>query len=61
MSALLEARGLRMTYGNGVRAVDDVDIDIEPGQTFGLVGESGCGKSTTAKVILRLEAGQAET
>lgn len=61
MSALLEARGLRMTYGNGVRAVDDVDIDIEPGETFGLVGESGCGKSTTAKVILRLEAGQAET
>jgi peptide/nickel transport system ATP-binding protein/oligopeptide transport system ATP-binding protein len=50
-----------MTYGNGVRAVDDVDIDIEPGETFGLVGESGCGKSTTAKVILRLEAGEAET
>jgi peptide/nickel transport system ATP-binding protein/oligopeptide transport system ATP-binding protein len=50
-----------MTYGNGVRAVDDVDIDIDPGETFGLVGESGCGKSTTAKVILRLEAGEAET
>jgi peptide/nickel transport system ATP-binding protein/oligopeptide transport system ATP-binding protein len=50
-----------MTYGNGVRAVDDVDMDIEPGETFGLVGESGCGKSTTAKVILRLEAGEAET
>jgi oligopeptide/dipeptide ABC transporter ATP-binding protein len=50
-----------MTYGNGVRAVDDVDIDIEPGETFGLVGESGCGKSTTAKVILRLESGEAET
>jgi oligopeptide/dipeptide ABC transporter ATP-binding protein len=61
VTALLEARGLRMTYDNGLRAVDNVDIDIEPGQTFGLVGESGCGKSTTAKVILRLEAGQAET
>jgi oligopeptide/dipeptide ABC transporter ATP-binding protein len=61
MTALLEARGLRKTYENGLKAVDDIDIRIEPGQTFGLVGESGCGKSTTAKVILRLEPGQAET
>jgi peptide/nickel transport system ATP-binding protein/oligopeptide transport system ATP-binding protein len=61
MTALLEARGLRKTYENGLKAVDGVDIRIEPGQTFGLVGESGCGKSTTAKVILRLEPGQAET
>lgn len=61
MTALLEAQGLRKTFSNGVRAVDDVDLRIEAGETFGLVGESGCGKSTTAKVILRLEPAQAET
>ena len=37
-----------------VKAVDDVSFDLERGQTLGLVGESGCGKSTTARVILRL-------
>ena len=61
MTALLEAKNLRKTFGNGLRAVDGVDITIEPGQTFGLVGESGCGKSTTAKVILRLQPGEADT
>ncbi|MGV3652527.1 MAG: ABC transporter ATP-binding protein [Devosia sp.] len=39
-----------------VTAIDDVSIAIEPGQTFGLVGESGCGKSTIGKMLLRLEA-----
>ncbi|MFP4484434.1 MAG: ABC transporter ATP-binding protein [Spirochaetaceae bacterium] len=37
-----------------VKAVNDVTFDIAPGETFGLVGESGCGKSTTGQVILRL-------
>lgn len=37
-----------------VAAVDDISFDLEKGKTLGLVGESGCGKSTTAKVILRL-------
>jgi len=37
-----------------VKAVDDVSFDLDRGQTLGLVGESGCGKSTTARVILRL-------
>lgn len=39
-----------------VTAIDDVSIAIEAGQTFGLVGESGCGKSTIGKMMLRLEA-----
>jgi oligopeptide transport system ATP-binding protein len=37
-----------------VHAVDDVSFDIQPGDTLGLVGESGCGKSTTGRTILRL-------
>ena len=37
-----------------VRAVDDVSFAIAPGQTLGLVGESGCGKSTVGRTILRL-------
>jgi len=36
-----------------VRAVDDVSFAVQPGETLGLVGESGCGKTTTARVILR--------
>jgi oligopeptide/dipeptide ABC transporter ATP-binding protein len=37
-----------------VRAVDGVSFDIERGETLGLVGETGCGKSTTAKLMMRL-------
>ena len=37
-----------------VRAVDGVDLDIQPNKTLGLVGESGCGKSVTAKAIMRI-------
>ena len=37
-----------------VKAVDDVSFDIRRGETFGLVGESGCGKTTTGKCILRI-------
>jgi len=65
MTPLLEARGLvkhfpvrRGLFGGpdkAVRAVDDVSFVIEPGATLGLVGESGCGKTTTAKLVLLLE------
>jgi peptide/nickel transport system ATP-binding protein len=37
-----------------VRAVDDVSFDVYPGETLGVVGESGCGKSTTGETLLRL-------
>ena len=42
--------------GGVVRAVDGVSFRIEAGHTVGVVGESGCGKTTTAKVVLGLEA-----
>ena len=41
-------------YFDGVKAVDDVSFDIHRGEVFGLVGESGCGKTTTGRSIIRL-------
>src|SRR5260370_9390645 len=44
-----------------VKAVDGVDIAIYPGETLGLIGESGCGKTTTSKLILLQETPTAGT
>jgi oligopeptide transport system ATP-binding protein len=61
---LLEVEGLRKEYvtshgwprstAHVVRAVDGVDFQVMSGETFGLVGESGCGKSTVARCVLNL-------
>ncbi len=48
--ALLEVRGLGHTFG-GLRAVNDYDLDIEPGQIRGLIGPNGAGKSTIFNLI----------
>ncbi|MCY3781496.1 MAG: ABC transporter ATP-binding protein [Chloroflexi bacterium] len=55
--ALLRVRGLKTqfrTEQGTIRAVDGVDFDIRRGETFGIVGESGCGKSVTAYSIMQL-------
>lgn len=54
---LVEARGLVKEYsaeGASARVVDNVSLAIYPGEVLGLVGESGCGKSTVARMLLRL-------
>ena len=56
-NTLLEIRDLHTwfhTYGGVARAVDGVSLEIAEGETLGLVGESGCGKSVTALSVLRL-------
>lgn len=69
MNPLLSVEGLRKSYAirSGafgrpaglIRAVDGVDLDVMPNETVGLVGESGCGKTTLGKLILRLEEADA--
>jgi oligopeptide transport system ATP-binding protein len=57
MNALLQVDDLRVHFkgpGGTVKAVDGLSFSVERGQTLGLVGESGCGKSTTGYAILQL-------
>lgn len=64
MNALLQVKGLKKYFPvrsglfgkpqGFVKAVDDVSFDVMPGETLGIVGESGCGKSTTGRSIIRL-------
>ncbi len=63
MSSLLELRDLHITYqtdAGPVPAVRGVNLTVEAGQTLGLAGESGCGKSTIAASVLRLLPGSAK-
>src|SRR3982074_3646972 len=56
-AALLEVRNLQtqfFTRAGVVRAVDSVSFELRPGETLGIVGESGCGKSVTALSLIRL-------
>jgi len=57
MGSVLEVRNLRLYYHTGkgaVRAVDDVSFSLAEGETLGLVGESGCGKTTMGLALLKM-------
>ncbi|WP_170007000.1 ABC transporter ATP-binding protein [Bacillus fonticola] len=58
MKKILEVQNLKKYFhienGNTLKAVDNVSFEIYEGETLGLVGESGCGKSTTGRTIIRL-------
>jgi oligopeptide transport system ATP-binding protein len=49
-------KGIFSKVSGWIKAVDDISFGIDRGETFGLVGESGCGKSTTSKLILLIES-----
>jgi oligopeptide/dipeptide ABC transporter ATP-binding protein len=51
---LLEVENLAKTFAGGVRAVDGVSFSLDAGETLGIVGESGCGKTTIAQLVMRL-------
>ena len=55
---LLEIKNLKQYFNEGKRnedrAIEDISFNIYKGETLGLVGESGCGKSTTGKAIIKL-------
>ena len=56
-SALLDVKGLRTEFrsgGSSFAAVDGISFSLAPGETLGIVGESGCGKSVTSLSIMRL-------
>src|SRR5690606_3353166 len=48
---VIETRGLTKVYPGGVRAVDDLDLDVHQGEIFGLLGPNGAGKTTTAGML----------
>ena len=53
-NTILEVKDLSVTFNDKIQAVSDVSFDLRQGECFALVGESGCGKSTTARAIMRL-------
>jgi len=61
MNTLLDVRALGVGTGDGaaaIRLVEDVSFSVAAGEAYGIVGESGCGKSTTIRAVIRLLAGR---
>jgi ABC-2 type transport system ATP-binding protein len=54
MPAAIEAKGLEREYKGGLKAVDGIDLAVEPGEVYGFLGPNGAGKTTTVRMLVTL-------
>ena len=51
MSAVLEIKHFYKTYKNGKKAVEDLNLSVQPGEIYGFIGQNGAGKTTTIRAV----------
>ena len=54
MANAIEAEGLEREYKGGLKAVDGIDIAVQPGEVYGFLGPNGAGKTTTVRMLVTL-------